>query len=96
MPRHCADAQAAGVLRDEIELADPVQVDQGRRLEQAEIEHRDEALSAGQDFGVAAVAREHPHGVADAVRGMICECRRLHRWRYFPTNTGLRFSLKAR
>jgi hypothetical protein len=78
MARERADANGVLVLRDESEPGNPVDVDEDRRPQQAEIEHRHEALPARQDLGVGAHLCERGNGSLDALRHHVVEGRRLH------------------
>ena len=48
-----ADTYVLSRLLDKGQVADPVDVDENRRTQEAEIEHRDEALPASDDLRVA-------------------------------------------
>jgi hypothetical protein len=79
VPGEGADPQSVAVLGDEIELREPVDVDQDGRAQQPEIEHRDEALSPSQDLCLAAGSRERAGRLFEARRPHVSERRRLHR-----------------
>ena len=74
-----ADANGVLTLLDESEPGNAVDVDEDRRPQQAEIEHRDEALAAREDLGVGARLRELGNGGVDALGHHVIEGRRLHR-----------------
>jgi hypothetical protein len=50
---------------DKCQIGDIVQVDQHRRLRQAEIHHRDQALPAGQGLGIVTMPGEEGQGFID-------------------------------
>ena len=56
--RERANANCVLAILDGGQTGDPVDVDENRRPQQAEIEHRHEALSAGDDLGVGACLRQ--------------------------------------
>src|SRR5437870_1921439 len=66
LPCHRAEAHRAVLLADVVEPRDRVEVDQRARPAEAEVEQRHQALAAGQELGVAAVAREQRDGLLDA------------------------------
>ena len=79
LARQGADPQGAvRVPPEEVELRHAVDVDQERRLGQPEIHHRDEALPAGQDLGVAAVPGEQVQRGIQRGRSLIVERSGLH------------------
>ncbi len=73
-----AEPQPAVRFADEVEFVQPVDVDQDTRPQHAEIQQRHEALAAGQELGIAAVARQQRHRLGKARGPMIIEWRRLH------------------
>ena len=78
MARERADADRVTGLLDEREAGDAVDIDQNRRAQQAEIEHRNEALAAGDDLGVGAGPGQCRDGHVDALGEDIVEGGRLH------------------
>ena len=65
------------VLRDGRQLGDARDVDEERRLGEAQVEHRPQRLAAGEDLGVGP-AGEHGHGLGDRLRPRVVEGGRLH------------------
>src|SRR5216117_2728932 len=66
------------MLLDVREARDPVQVHERRGTTQAEIEERHEALAAGEDLRVAAVAPEQRERLVEARGGVVVEFDGLH------------------
>jgi len=61
---HCAQTQSTIRVRaDEKEFRNPVQIDQHRRLSQAKVHHRNQALPARQDLGVKAILGQVRQGL---------------------------------
>jgi hypothetical protein len=72
-----ADGNRVRVLADGRQLGDARDVDQQRRLRQAQIEHRPQRLPPGQHLGLA-VARQHLQRFRDRSRPRIVEGDGLH------------------
>jgi hypothetical protein len=68
-----ADMERAVMLGDVAKPRDPVDVDDERRLGEAEFEHRDQALTAGEDLGVLVIVEQGDcvveSGGSDVVEG---------------------------
>jgi len=58
------------------QLAEPVDVDQGFRLGQAQLHHGDEAVPAGQDPRFGAIPGEQGQGMRNAGRLLVLDLRR--------------------
>src|ERR1051325_679469 len=58
MSCHGADGDDVAILADVTQIADAADVNQVFRLGKAEFHHRDQAMSAGEQFGVIGVCRE--------------------------------------
>jgi hypothetical protein len=78
MARHRADRQRIGFKRDTRQLRQRVQIDQMRRLREAHIHHRREALSSGDHLGVKAVKSKKRQRVVKRTRPMIRKCSGFH------------------
>jgi hypothetical protein len=52
--RHRPDADGVAVLADATQFVDAVEVDQVRRLGEAQLHHRQQAVAAGQQLGITA------------------------------------------
>ncbi len=75
---------ASAVLLDIVEAGDAVDIDQNRRPQQAEIEHRHKALPAGKNLRVAAGRGQGRDRHVDTGGGDIVESGRLHRSAWIP------------
>ena len=78
MPRQRADFDGVARVLDESEAGNSVDVDENRRTQQPEIQHRHQALPAGQDFRVTAGLRQRCNCLLDAVRNDVLERCWLH------------------
>ena len=76
--RQRADRDAIAADIDRVELRDRGDVDQHRGRGEAQLHHRDEAVPAGEQLGVAAVLLEQTQRVLDAGRSDVVECCRNH------------------
>ena len=74
-----ADPQRAVATLDALELGDAPDVDEVLEDREAQRQHRDEALTAGEHLRVVAELGEEVHGVGGRVRGVVLERRGLHR-----------------
>src|SRR5947207_13838583 len=78
LSRHRADPHLAVVRADVRERGNPVEIDQRRGPAQAEVQERDQALTAGQDLGLAAVAGEQGQRLVDGRRRVVIELGWFH------------------
>ena len=76
MPGQRADPQLAAVDPEIGQLAEPVDVDQGLRLRQPQLHHRDQAVPAGQDPRLGAEPAEQGQRVLDAGCLLVLDVRR--------------------
>ena len=63
---------------DAAQPVNPVEVDEMTEAREAQREHRDEALTAGQRLGVVAVLGEQPDDVGHRLWRVVLEWCRLH------------------
>src|SRR4029453_10220996 len=75
---HGAQRQRAVVLAHVGERRDAVHVDERGRAREPEIQHRHQALTAGEYLGVAAVSHKQLDGLVDTAGRVVVEARRLH------------------
>ena len=73
-----ADLDRIAAIVDRVERGDARNVDQGRGLDDPQIEHRNERLSAGKNAGVVAVFGEQCECLLGRVGTQIIERARLH------------------
>ncbi len=73
MAHQGADPELAVGFLDRIEPGDAVHVDQVSGIGEPELHHRDQALAAGQHFGVVAMGREQIQGLGELVRPVVLE-----------------------
>ena len=78
LARHGPEPHVPVVLADVGEARDRVQVDEGRGPGHAEVHERHQALAAGQELGLASVAREQGNGLLHGRGPVIVEPYRLH------------------
>ena len=78
LPRESADGHAAVVLTHVGEVGEPVDVDDDARMGEPEVQHRDQALAAGQDLRLIPVVMEVREGFVERAGGEIVESGRLH------------------
>src|SRR5207237_6643154 len=71
----------------------PIDVQDNRRARQTEVEQRDQALTAGEDLRLVAVARQELEGLVERSWGMVRERRRLHAVRREPISASRRAGL---
>ena len=91
---HCTAAQTALVLPDEEQLVDAVEINEHGRLRQSKVHCRHQALSSGQELGIAAIVREQTQRLVNGARRVVikgggfhlaCPLLRLH----MPAGGGL-------
>ena len=75
LPGHRADADCPLVKTDFRQPRHPAQIDKRRGRKQAEIEHRDQALPAGQHARRALVALEQLNRLVQLLRRVVIEFR---------------------
>ena len=75
---HRTDHDRVALFANAAHRLDPVEVDQVRRLCEAQLHHRQQAVAAGQQLGVAAVLAEQRDSVGDGARRVIVESGRDH------------------
>ena len=75
---HRADDQGAVLQVDPVE-PQLGKIDERRRPREPEVQHRDEALAAGQDLGLVAMFGKKSECLAEFVRVVVLERRRLHK-----------------
>src|SRR5207237_7588340 len=73
-----ADTYVLAPFVNEGQVADPVDIDKDRWTQEAEIEHRNEALAASDDLRVAPAISQRRDCHVDAVGNHIVERCRLH------------------
>jgi hypothetical protein len=73
-----ADHELGGLGADEVELVQPVHVDEDAGLREAEVHHRDEALPARDDLGLISKGVQQLNGLVDAPGCSVLEGRWLH------------------
>jgi hypothetical protein len=79
LAHHRAEADAPlPRLLDRVEPCHPVQVDHHGRLGHAHVEHRDEALTAGEQAGTVRILRQERQGLGHRLRSRVLERGRLH------------------
>src|SRR6266516_1059628 len=76
MPGQRPDPQLTAVDLEIGQLAEPVDVDQGPRLREPQLHHRDQAVPAGQDPRLRAVPGEQAERVLDAGCLLVLDMRR--------------------
>ena len=74
-----ADLDLVAEIADLVELRHAGDVDEQAGIDQAQVEHRDQRLAAGQHARLVAVFGEQRDGLVDAVGPHIVERTRLHR-----------------
>src|SRR3984957_5298628 len=74
------DPDAVAALLDAAQRPDPADVDEVVEDREPHGEHRDQALPAGDHLRAVAKLREQAGGRLDAVRRVVLERGRLHRW----------------
>jgi hypothetical protein len=72
-----ADAPVPGLL-DRVEPRHPVQIDHHRRLGHPHVEHRNQALAAGEQAGRVRVLRQEREDLGHRLRSRVLERGRLH------------------
>jgi hypothetical protein len=78
LPRHGPDLQPAAALPDVVERLDAAEIDQQTRSGQPHVEHRHQALTACEDFGVAVEGRERGDRLPQRRRSQVLEGSGLH------------------
>ena len=73
-----ADPQRSARLRHAVESGHAIDVDEHGRPGQPEVQHRGQALAAGQDLRLVAVATQVVERLVDRARIDVVERRRLH------------------
>ena len=76
VPCQGSDPDLAVLLTDECELRQVVDVDQVRRIRQAQLHHRQQAVPARDHTGAGAELLERGDHAVDARRALVVECRR--------------------
>ena len=76
--RHRADADVAVVVADVVEVVDAAEVDQVPRAREAHVDHRHQALAAGEHLGLVGAGREELHRLVNAVWIDVLKTCRLH------------------
>src|SRR5262245_24614950 len=71
MTRERAYSNCIGRLLDESEFGNTVDIDEDRRSDQPEVEHRYEALPAGKNLSIAPCLRQHSDGLHHAVDNQV-------------------------
>ena len=93
MSRQRTDADFLAIVPHKSETRDAVDVNQYRRPKQPEVEHRHQALAAGDDLSITTCVGQRLNGGFDTIDSDVVERRRLHR--QSPLNAAGRFSANA-
>jgi hypothetical protein len=78
LARGAADAHEAAVLLDVLEAGDAADVDEMLEGAEAQLQHRQQAHAAGENFRLLAVAREQADRFIERTRTVVVECRWNH------------------
>jgi hypothetical protein len=78
LARHRPDPQRPAAPPHVAQAADPVDVDQVLGVREAEVQQRDQALTAGQDLAVLTVLGQQAQGLVEIAGIVVLERRRLH------------------
>ena len=84
VPGERPDPEPAGSLLDGGKARNAVHVDEERRMHEAEVQHRHEALPTREELRAAVVAGEERDRLVDALGSRVVEGRRLHGAGGFP------------
>jgi hypothetical protein len=69
-----ADRQLVAFDPDVVELGQTIGIDDRLRREQTQIEHRDQALTAGEHLGLLAMPGQSGERGVQRSRTFVCEC----------------------
>src|SRR5215831_10497602 len=76
--REGADPDDVAGRIDIAKIANAIDIDEDRRSDQPEVEHRHQALSAGKNFPIAACSSQHRDGFIEGLRSHVVKCGGLH------------------
>ena len=87
MARHGADAQAARLFTDIVQIAEAMNIDQIFRPGHPEFHHRHQTLAAGEQFGVVAMLVQQGQRFFNAIGAQIFKRNGIHGYIAFLENS---------